>query len=174
MVTLAPHEHRQNHHAVRSFAGASPRRSTVSRPNARPVRSISFDIALTSILHQLLPAPIVRAASRGAPDVHRAASCGVRKPMEYHRFVRIDRQSTDALAWFVRTDHIECMETIKTTRKAPGFYTATIKGVAYEICGGCGPDANEWIWKRADARDADDLYPTKRAALEALADWTSA
>ena len=78
------------------------------------------------------------------------------------------------LAWFVRTDHIECMETIKTTRKAPGFYTATIKGVAYEICGGCGPDANEWTWKRADARDADDLYPPARAALEALADWTSA
>lgn len=79
------------------------------------------------------------------------------------------------LAWFVRTDHIECMETIKTTRKAPGFYTATIKGVAYEICnvGGDVGGFGGWTWCEAGA-SAADIYPTKRAALEALADWTSA
>lgn len=62
---------------------------------------------------------------------------------------------------------------ISAKRIAPGSYTATINGVAYIIksVGGCVPGYSGWVW-HADGETAHDLHPTKRAALEALADWT--
>jgi len=66
------------------------------------------------------------------------------------------------------------METIKTTRVAPGFYTATVRGVTYEICnvGGTEPGYFGWTWSVA-GEAANDVFPSKRAALEALADWVA-
>jgi len=63
---------------------------------------------------------------------------------------------------------------MKTTRTAPGFYTTTINGVTYEISnvGGDVAGFTGWVWCVA-GQSADDIYPTKRAALEALADFTS-
>ena len=64
------------------------------------------------------------------------------------------------------------METIKTTRVAPGFYTATVRGVTYEICnvGGTEPGYSGWTWSAA-GEAADDVFSSKREALEALASW---
>jgi len=64
---------------------------------------------------------------------------------------------------------------MKTTRTAPGFYTTTINGVTYEISnvGGDVAGFTGWVWCVA-GQSADDIYPTKRAALEALADFTAA
>ena len=64
------------------------------------------------------------------------------------------------------------METIKTTRVAPGFYTATVRGVTYEICnvGGTEPGYSGWTWSVA-GEAADDVFSSKREALEALAGW---
>ncbi len=63
---------------------------------------------------------------------------------------------------------------MKTTRTAPGFYTTTINGVTYEISnvGGDVAGFTGWVWYVA-GESADDIYPTKRAALEALADFTA-
>jgi len=64
------------------------------------------------------------------------------------------------------------METIKTTRVAPGFYTATVRGVTYEICdvGGTEPGYSGWTWSAA-GEAADDVFSSKREALEALTSW---
>lgn len=64
------------------------------------------------------------------------------------------------------------METIKTTRVAPGFYTATVRGVTYEISnvGGTEPGYSGWTWSAA-GEAADDVFSSKREALEALTSW---
>jgi len=64
------------------------------------------------------------------------------------------------------------METIKTTRVAPGFYTATVRGVTYEICnvGGTEPGYSGWTWSVA-GEAADDVFSSKREVLEALTSW---
>lgn len=67
------------------------------------------------------------------------------------------------------------METIKTARKAPGFYTATVNGVEYEIVnvGGQVAGYTGWVWNVA-GESADDVFATKADALAALAGWIAA
>lgn len=67
------------------------------------------------------------------------------------------------------------METIKTARKAPGFYTATVNGVEYEITnvGGQVAGYTGWVWNVA-GESADDVFATKADALAALAGWIAA
>ena len=66
------------------------------------------------------------------------------------------------------------METmIKTTRVAPGYYTATANGVTYEISGARGDDgAMSWYWN-VEGANAEDNYNTKRECLAALTDWVA-
>lgn len=61
---------------------------------------------------------------------------------------------------------------MKTTRIAPGYYTTTHNGATYRIInlGGDTAGFTGWTW-RGDNDGGDDIYPTKRAALEALADF---
>lgn len=63
--------------------------------------------------------------------------------------------------------------TLATKRTAPGSYTAAIGGVVYliENVGGDMPGYAGWVW-HAEGEPAHDLHPTKRAAIEALAEWT--
>ena len=63
---------------------------------------------------------------------------------------------------------------MKTTRTAPGYYTTTINGVDYEIVnvGGDVAGFTGWVWNVV-GESANDIYPTKRAAIEALADFTA-
>lgn len=66
------------------------------------------------------------------------------------------------------------METIKTARKAPGFYTATINGVVYEIVnvGGRVAGYTGWVWMVA-GEEANDVYATKADAVGALTEWVA-
>ena len=62
--------------------------------------------------------------------------------------------------------------TVKTAKIAPGYYTATVNGVRYLVRNLAGDvaDCTGWVWY-VDGKDAEDVFATKREALEALADW---
>lgn len=65
--------------------------------------------------------------------------------------------------------------TLSAKRLAPGLYTATINKIVYLIknVGGVVPGYSGWVW-HVEGEPAHDVHSTKRAALEALADWTKA
>lgn len=66
------------------------------------------------------------------------------------------------------------METLKSTKVAPGIYTCTVHGVVYRIVDTSGDDAEctGWVWYQEGDR-ANDKFHTKREALEALTDWVN-
>ena len=64
---------------------------------------------------------------------------------------------------------------LKIRRTSPGNYTTTCGGITYVIfsVGGCVAGFDGWVW-HAVGEQADDIYPTKRDAVEALTHWIDA
>lgn len=59
-------------------------------------------------------------------------------------------------------------------RIGPGYYSTTINGVTYYVSdvGGDVKGFDGWVWY-ADGDRYHDIYPTKRAAVEALTHYAT-
>ena len=57
---------------------------------------------------------------------------------------------------------------MKTTKIAPGFYTFTLNGEVVEIT---KTDSGEWYWTSTSEPRANDLYSSKRIAIDAAIDF---
>lgn len=58
------------------------------------------------------------------------------------------------------------------TRVHSGVYSVTVRGITYKVenIGGDVADMKGWVWREGD-QPANDIYPTKGIAVEALTDW---